>query len=1013
MSELALRLIEENKKTRATFLDLGNCGLTEVPEEIRELVWLEELSFAPYRWEWDVDEVWWTGTTKKTENLGSANNICRLTPSISGDRPLKNPFSHLKNLKLLHLNSGSEERNFYELTDLSPLAVLTNLQWLDIFNTQVADLSPLERLKNLQTLDISNTRVADLSPLTGLNNLQMLNISGTQVTDLFSLANLPNLQLLLLSDSQIANLEPLAKLDCLQVLSIRNTQVTDLSPLSRLISLKKLQASETQVSDLSPLAGLINLQKLLIFNTRVKDLYPLLPIIMQGISVDWGVINGNICVLNCPLTNPPVEIVKQGNEAILRYFAEKERAGTIKVREAKLLLVGQGKAGKTSLKIKLQDPHAALPAPGDSTRGIAITGLDEKMPQTGEPLLINVWDFGGQDIQHYAHQFFLTGNALYALVTNERIQDAEHLPYWLNIIEMLGKKSPILLVQNKEGDYCQPLKQEAAIRARFGNVHNRVFQTDLSQAAIEPEFAELRREIIHQAAQLPHVERDYLTSFAELRSQLESKANQQIHYLHWQDYRALMPELSEELLRDYANALTFLGVCQYFPDDAHLSQFVFLRPKWIIDALFALLLHPMLESKRGYFSEKDTFAIWQAAEYQGMHALLVRMMEEFELCYRVEGDRHTYILPQRLPDESHSYGWDEAGDTVVQYRYKFMPKGILTRLICRMHQRIETDSERGQRVWCDAVILTLPDGKGRVFAREVYSENIIELRAAGVKQADILNETIRNIDDINSDAKYDNLQVDKLVPCPCVECGRAETPGFHEFDALQRRIDKGKTTSECKKSGEDVPIDEIFGKSGVKRPVSIRGRHFYNELHEAAMVATPLRIFISYSHAQRDYFPIFKAEFIQYAKFPGLAIEVFGDDEIPTGTVWDDYLQSKVADCDVMVLLVSQEFMNSPYIQEKEFGAAVERLKAGRELLIAPIYFAPCQFTSDAELARLQFFKPHGDMFDKAQKGDRFAYIDLVKFRESDGQAIPNSNRQHYMMELMKKLEPELRKLRQ
>ncbi len=46
MSELALKLITENKKTRSPFLDLGNCGLTEVPEEIGELVWLEELSFA-------------------------------------------------------------------------------------------------------------------------------------------------------------------------------------------------------------------------------------------------------------------------------------------------------------------------------------------------------------------------------------------------------------------------------------------------------------------------------------------------------------------------------------------------------------------------------------------------------------------------------------------------------------------------------------------------------------------------------------------------------------------------------------------------------------------------------------------------------------------------------------------------------------------------------------------------------------------------------------------------------
>ena len=43
MSELARRLIAENKKTKAKVLDLGNCGLTEVPEEIGELVWLETL----------------------------------------------------------------------------------------------------------------------------------------------------------------------------------------------------------------------------------------------------------------------------------------------------------------------------------------------------------------------------------------------------------------------------------------------------------------------------------------------------------------------------------------------------------------------------------------------------------------------------------------------------------------------------------------------------------------------------------------------------------------------------------------------------------------------------------------------------------------------------------------------------------------------------------------------------------------------------------------------------------
>jgi len=46
MSELALTLIAENKKTRSPFLDPGICGLTQVPEGIGELVWLEEFSFA-------------------------------------------------------------------------------------------------------------------------------------------------------------------------------------------------------------------------------------------------------------------------------------------------------------------------------------------------------------------------------------------------------------------------------------------------------------------------------------------------------------------------------------------------------------------------------------------------------------------------------------------------------------------------------------------------------------------------------------------------------------------------------------------------------------------------------------------------------------------------------------------------------------------------------------------------------------------------------------------------------
>jgi len=115
MSELALRLIEENIKNHATFLDLGNCGLTEVPKEIAQLVWLEQLSFSRTRSEWDG--IKWI--TQQTKNTGPANNIERL---IRRGATL-NPFDNLKNLKWLWLN-GDSHRQF----SLSSIALY---RWTD------------------------------------------------------------------------------------------------------------------------------------------------------------------------------------------------------------------------------------------------------------------------------------------------------------------------------------------------------------------------------------------------------------------------------------------------------------------------------------------------------------------------------------------------------------------------------------------------------------------------------------------------------------------------------------------------------------------------------------------------------------------------------------------------------------------------------------------------------------------------------------------------------------------
>ena len=96
-----------------------------------------------------------------------------------------------------------------------------------------------------------------------------------------------------------------------------------------------------------------------------------------------------------PLTVPPIEIVKQGNEAVINYFEQREAQGTVKIFEAKLMLVGEPGAGKTSLQHKLFDKNYPVPDKRQkSTTGIQIR-QNWNFDYNDVEYKTNVWDFGG------------------------------------------------------------------------------------------------------------------------------------------------------------------------------------------------------------------------------------------------------------------------------------------------------------------------------------------------------------------------------------------------------------------------------------------------------------------------------------------------------------------------------------------------------------------------------------------------------------------------------------------
>ena len=109
-----------------------------------------------------------------------------------------------------------------QISDVSPLASLTNLEWLYLsdniggMGTGVSDLSPLASLTNLKWLYLSDNRISDLNPLSALTNLERLDLSDNPnslshygISDVSPLASLTNLKWLYLSSNDIEYVWPL------------------------------------------------------------------------------------------------------------------------------------------------------------------------------------------------------------------------------------------------------------------------------------------------------------------------------------------------------------------------------------------------------------------------------------------------------------------------------------------------------------------------------------------------------------------------------------------------------------------------------------------------------------------------------------------------------------------------------------------------------------------------------------------------------------------------------------
>lgn len=847
--------------------------------------------------------------------LSNLSNLEELNATCTSVVDLQ-PLRHLKRLRRLQLHRTL-------VSDLSPLSELTELVHFDASETDVTSLVPLQNSRSMQTLDVSSTPISSLSGLQELTKLGSLDISRTGVRDLAPLRGATQLTFLNAGSTPVDDLSPMQSLTALQILNATRTQVADLTPLRDMKELHALNLWRTKVSDLSPLRQLTKLRALNASETRVSDLMPLRRHIEEGVKVSSSD-NYNppgFFFYKCPLTSPPVEIVDRGAEAILNYFVERDRGAIDHLYEAKLLIVGDGGAGKTSLVRRLYQPERPLPREGETTKGIDIHRHDFTL-KNGRRFRLNIWDFGGQEIYHATHQFFLTRRSLYVLVDDTRTSDKSvsdpRFKYWLELIDLFAGHSPTLIFQNEKGGRTKQIDL-AGIRGEYENVKDR-YGGNLEQLN---SVDSLRDAIEYFAGTLDHVGDELPASWLKVRADIEARA-QQCPYIPQQEYFEIYGRHMEF---DRARALHLsrylhdLGVFLHFQADPLLGRIVILQNHWATEAVFRVLDDEVVKAQRGRFTRTDCNRLWHDAHYADLHPELLALMQSFELCYELPDCRPpAWLAPQLLPPGKPSVlsDWTRTDDLVLGYHYEFLPKGIISRLTVRLN-RFVLDP---QKAWVTGVLFERETTS--VLVELLATGKDVQLRARGPDRKALLSVIAADIDALNGSFEGLRGRVSKRIPCVCRRCRETRTPEVFDERQLMRRKEDGKIKVECPVSYEAVSVLEMLDGFRNNEPDP-------SWTFDVARAPTTIRIFLASSaelRADRDEFDLYFRQLNDRLRAEGVYLEIVRWEnflDAMSETRLQDEYNKAVAACDVFVSLF---FTKTGQFTEEEFDVAHRQFAA-------------------------------------------------------------------------------------
>lgn len=368
-----------------------------------------------------------------------------------------------------------------------------------------------------------------------------------------------------------------------------------------LTSLRELYLTRSKIIALSESIGAL---------TQLKMLY-MLGCDIQSLPVSLGSISTltELVIHDTPLAKTiPPEILNQSAKEIIRYiFQQKSNAPKQFFNESKMVIVGQGHVGKTCILNRLIN-NTYIENP--TTEGIDIYTWHFR--KKNQEYKLNVWDFGGQEIYHSTHQFFITERSLYLLVWDALAEEEYgRIDYWLKTIQSFAAQSPIIIVVNKcDKDIGRIRRIDIEdYQSRFPQIKDVFYVSCKDNTGI----GKLRQCIKSLAIKLPLMKTIWLSSWMSVRRTLEERSKRE-NFIQYQTYLEICAseDIGDDEALSLAKYLHDLGIILFYYDDSLLKNLVILSSEWGTDAVYKVLdeQEQLLKGRNGILQMADLPKIW-------------------------------------------------------------------------------------------------------------------------------------------------------------------------------------------------------------------------------------------------------------------------------------------------------------------------------------------------------------------------------------------------------------------